>query len=132
MLVYTSLLFLVPAVVAGWVGVGWFAMLMSGLVVTSICYHGRVFETSMCRLVDTCYACGLTATFTTVSIYLGFCRGLIMFKLAAVCGFAATTIYIVSKTMKHTRHCKMLHVCVHICGAFGFTLFVCGIGLLTK
>jgi hypothetical protein len=56
-----SLLFLVPAMVACWVGVGWFAVLMYGLVATSLCYHGGVFETHqpVCRLVDTCYASGL-------------------------------------------------------------------------
>jgi hypothetical protein len=132
MLVYTSLLFLVPAMVAGWVGVGWFAVLMSGLVATSLCYHGGVFETSICRLVDTCYACGLTAIFTTIALYLGMYRGLLMFKLAAACGFTATAIYAISKSKILARACKPLHACVHMCGALGFTLFACGAGLLAR
>ena len=130
MLVFTSMLFVVPAAVAGWAGVGWFAALMCGLVATSLCYHGRAFETPVCRRVDTCYAGGLTVVFTAAALYLGICRGLLLFKLAAACGLAATAIYATSKTRMFRHRCEALHACVHVFGAVGFTLFALGAGQL--
>lgn len=119
----TSILFLVPCFVALEMRVYWFFVLMLALVATSICYHGKIGNVSVCRWIDTCYASTLAIVFTCMALYMTQYNSIFLY--AGCSGLMAIITYILSKLFAYTN---ILHMLVHMFGSLGFTLFVIALG----
>ena len=115
MLVYSSALFLVPAVLA-LVKSNWLlASLFGVLTGTSVLYHGGVGG-EIIQKVDTVYAQLLTIALTSSAFYRAVVDFSAVFAVAGTSGVIAAVIY----------KAKFPHVGVHVVGAMGFSLYVAG------
>jgi hypothetical protein len=122
-LMSSAFAFIVPTYIAIRNGHDVFAWALYMLLLTSILNHGYSGQHTLWKTIDKCFAQILTAITMLGTLWYGIETRNIVFIMTGVSGILAGISYIYSRNNRGDSNGIIAHMCVHVCGALGFSLF---------